>query len=147
VSKTKTLARLAAVRGRLRDAAAAAAAVAAQNERTAQNRRDARASDIDTLDGELLQRLTVARAQHALELFHADRDHASAALASATTDWQGRHGEASKARQALASRERDLQVAEKVLTDARDERARRIAKDEQATADDLSGARTTRRRP
>ena len=144
-NKTRTLARLAAVRGRLRDAAAAAAAVAAQREHAAQHQRDQKAAAIDSLDSELLDRLNRERAQQALELFHADRDQANRQLAAATTDWQGRHGEAGKARFALAGRERDLQVAEKLLTEAREARDKRIARHEQTTADDLSGARTRRK--
>jgi hypothetical protein len=146
MNRVKALLRLNAVRTRLRDAAAAAAAVAAQRERNAEQAKEARAEDIVVLDNGLLVQLQVERPELALELFHVDRDDATHALMRATTDWQGRQKDADGARKALNGRERDLQVAEKLLEEARAERDKRITKYEQATADDLSSGRARRKR-
>jgi hypothetical protein len=144
VSRIKTLKRLSAVRARMRDAAAAAASQALQREYSAKATRDARENALIDHDASLLAQIAVARPENALELFYADRDIATDALVMATTDWQGRSGESARARAALGARERDLQVAEKLLDEARTERNTRIAKYEQSTADDLAAGRKRR---
>jgi hypothetical protein len=145
VSRIKTLKRLSAVRTRMRDAAAAAASQAAQREHAAKNTRDAREHALVDHDASLMAQLAVAQQpQNALELFHADREIATDMLVTATTDWKTRGGESAKARGVLGARERELQVAEKLLEEARTERDTRIAKYEQSTADDLTSARKRR---
>jgi hypothetical protein len=146
VSRIKTLKRLTAVRTRMRDAAAASAAQAAQREHLAREARDMKDQAIVDLDSELLQKIAVARPELALELFQADRQQATGALNVATQEWHGRQGESHQARSALGLRERALQVAEKLLDEARALRNERIGKYEQATADDLSAGRSSRRK-